>query len=236
MIRPENVTRPNSRCFGNKMPRENVTSEISWETETRDLTVLNGTEKRHAPIFPAGGSDCRALDSSWAVPDGLSFPQAHGPSVRKKYLNGFSLQREAHLGIEVGLAPGPLSGVFRAFCPPPRLAARGKTLTAVFFSSSRGRCSRRDRSGVSQPRPGAIVFSSSNLDKHFSRTNGGAWTTGPRLPGEVRYRTRPPGSPVRSDSAGQRAQVPERLQRLQTLKFKDFPQTWALGRTVREDL
>ena len=100
------------------MPRENVTSEISWETETRDLTVLNGTEKRHAPIFPAGGSDCRALDSSWAVPDGLSFPQAHGPSVRKKYLNGFSLQREAHLGIEVGLAPGPLSGIFRAFCPP----------------------------------------------------------------------------------------------------------------------
>ena len=58
-------------------------------------------------------------------------PEAHGPSVRKKYLNGFSLQREAHLGIEVGLARPVLSGVFRAFCPPPQ----GKPFTAVFFFS-----------------------------------------------------------------------------------------------------
>ena len=156
---------------------------------------MNGTEKRHAPIFPAGGSDCRALDSSWAVPDGLSFPKAHGPSVRKKYLNGFSLQREARLGIEAGPAPGPLSGRFSGPSAPP-----ARQTLHCGFSSSRGRCSRRDRSGVSQPRPGAIVFSSSNPDKHFSRTNGGAWTTGPRLPAKVRYRTRPPGSPVRSDT------------------------------------
>ena len=58
-----------------------------------------------------------------------------GPRVRKKHLNGFSLQpldsvqREAHLGIEVGLARPVLSGVFRAFCPPPQ----GKPFTAVFF-------------------------------------------------------------------------------------------------------